>query len=143
MSYKSIALLSLSLVLSSCTNPKDNSDCSQVNYSFIGDYEGKGADSEGNSFNFFAKVSHLGDNKYRLLILADLDKPNEPLHVMDGVLEKNKFIYTSDNGQYKGDGTLSKDGFEGYYKGPIDGTFTMRRMNRKGDLNQGRARIST
>ena len=92
MSYKSIALLSLSLVLSSCTNPKDNSDCSQVNYSFIGDYEGKGADSEGNSFHFFAKVSHLGDNKYRLLILADLDKPNEPLHVMDGVLEKNKFI---------------------------------------------------
>ncbi len=132
MIYKTIALLSLSLVLSSCTNPKDNSDNTQ-NYSFVGDYEGKGADSEGNSFNFFAKVSHSGDNRYRMLVLADLDKPNEPLHVMDGVLEDNKFIYTSDGGQYKGDGTLGKDGFEGYYKGPIDGTYTMRRMNSKED----------
>lgn len=130
MIFKSIALLSLGLVLSSCTNPNDNSDGSQVNYSFVGDYEGKGTDSEGNSFNFFAKVSHSGDNRYRMLILADLDKPDEPLHVMDGVLEDDKFIYTSDNGQYKGDGTLEKDRFEGYYKGPVDGTFTMQRIKR-------------
>ena len=129
MICKSIALLSLSMVLSSCTNPKDNSDGSQVNHSFIGDYEGKGSDSEGNQFNFFARVSHSGDNKYRMLILADLDKPNEPLHVMDGILENNKFIYTSDKGQYKGEGTLGKDSFEGYYKGPIDGTMTMWRIN--------------
>ena len=91
--------------------------------------EGKGADSEGNPFNFFAKVSHLGENKYRMLILTDLDNENEPLHTMDGVLENNKFPYTADEGQYKGNGTLSKDSFEGYYKGPIDGTFTMWRIN--------------
>ena len=134
MICKSITLLALSLVLGSCTNPKDNSDNSQINYSFIGNYEGEGADSEGNSFNFFAMVSHSGDNKYRMLILADLDKPNEPLHVMDGVLEDNKFIYTSDNGQYKGDGTFEKDRFEGYYKGPVNGTFTMQRMNKAAAL---------
>lgn len=129
ISRKSIALQSLCLVLSSCTNPKDNSGSSQANYSFIGNWEGKGADSEGNPFTFFAKVSHLGENKYRMLILTDLDMQNEPLHIMDGVLENNKFSYTADEGQYKGDGTLSKDRFEGYYKGSIDGTFTMWRIN--------------
>lgn len=129
MSCKSITLLSLCLVLSSCTNPKDNSDSNQANYSFIGNWEGKEADSEGNPFHFFAKVSHLGENKYRMLILTDLDTHNKPLHIMDGVLENNKFDYTADEGQYKGDGTLSKDRFEGYYKGPIDGTFTMWRIN--------------
>jgi hypothetical protein len=64
-----------------------------------------------------------------MLILTDLDAQNEPLHIMEGILENNKFIYTSDNGQYKGDGTLGKDRFKGYYKGPVDGTFTMRRIN--------------
>jgi hypothetical protein len=132
MSCKSIALLSLCLVLSSCANPKDNSDISQANYSFIGNWEGKGADSEGNPFKFFAKVSHLGENKYRMLILTDLDKEDEPLHIMDGVLENNRFPYTADENQYKGNGTLSKDRFEGYYKGPIDGTFSMWRINSEG-----------
>ncbi len=129
MNYKSIALLSLCLALTSCTNPNENSDSSQANYLFIGNWEGKGADSEGNPFNFFAKVSHLGENKYRMLILTDLDNENEPLHIMDGVLENNKFPYTADEGQYKGNGTLNKNNFEGYYKGPIDGTFTMWRIN--------------
>lgn len=129
MSCKSIALFFLCLVLNSCTNSKDNSDSSQVNYSFIGNYEGEGSDSEGNHFNFFSKVSHLGESKYRMLILTDLDAQNEPLHIMEGILENNKFIYTSDNGQYKGDGTLGKDRFKGYYKGPVGGTFTMWRIN--------------
>ena len=105
MGCKSIALLSLCLVLSSCTNPKGNSDSSQANYSFIGNWGGKGADSKGNPFIFFAKVSYLGKNKYRMLILADLDTQNEPMHIMDGVLENNKFSYTADEGLYKGDGT--------------------------------------
>ena len=129
MICKSTVFRSLCLILSSCTNPKDNSDSNQANYSFIGNWQGNGADSKGYQFNFFAKVSHLGDNKYRMLILADLDTLNEPVHIMDGVLENNKFSYTADEGLYKGDGTLSKDQFEGYYKGPIDGTYTMWRIN--------------
>ncbi len=42
MVCKSIVLLSLCLALSSCTNSKDNSESSQANYSFIGNWEGKG-----------------------------------------------------------------------------------------------------
>jgi hypothetical protein len=129
MSCKSIALLSLCLVLSSCTNLKANLDSNQANYPFIGNWQGNGTDSKGNPFNFFAKVSHLGHNKYRMLILADLDTLNEPVHIMDGVLENNKFSYTADEGLFKGDGMLSKDQFEGHYKGPIDGTYKMWRIN--------------
>lgn len=128
MSCKSIALLSLCLVLSSCTNPNINPNSNRTNYPFIGNWQGNGTDSKGNPFKFFAKVSHLGNNKYRMLILADLDTQNKPIHIMDGVLENNKFSYTADEGLYKGDGTLSEDRFEGYYKGPIDGTYTMWRI---------------
>ena len=133
MNCKSIALLSLCLLLSSCTNHKENSNSNQKNYSFIGNWQGNGTDSKGNPFKFFARVSHSGGNKYRMLILADLEKLNEPMHIMDGVLEDNKFSYTADEGLYKGEGTLSKDRFEGYYKGPIDGTFKMWRIDSKNE----------
>ena len=128
VSYKFIALLSLCLFLSSCITLSPHSGRDQTKYPFIGDWQGNGTDSEGNAFTFFARVSHLGDNKYRMLILRDLDTPNEPIHVMDGVLENNKFPYTADEGLYEGGGTLSKDLFEGYYMGPIDGTYKMWRM---------------
>ena len=128
MSCKSIALLSLCLFSSSCINPNANSGSDKVNYPFVGNWQGNGTDSEGNPFNFFAKVSHLGDNRYRMLILDKLDTLNEPMHIMDGVLENNKFPYTADEGLYEGGGTLSKDLFEGYYKGPVDGTYRMWRI---------------
>ena len=128
MSCKSIALLSLCLFSSSCINPDSNSGSNQVNYPFVGNWQGNGTDSKGNPFNFFAKVSHLGDNRYRMLILDKLDTLNEPMHIMDGVLENNKFPYTADEGLYEGGGTLSKDLFEGYYKGPVDGTYRMWRI---------------
>jgi hypothetical protein len=38
------------------------------------------------------------------------------------------YSYTADDGSYEGGGTLSKDLFEGYYKGPIDGTYKMWRI---------------
>lgn len=129
MNCKSIALLSLCLALGSCAKLIDNSVCSHENYTFSGNWVGEGEDSKGNPFIFFSKVSHLGDNNYRMLILTDLDAADEPLHIMDGILENNKFSYTSDEGLYKGDGTLSKHRFEGYYKGPIDGTYRMWRIN--------------
>ena len=129
VSCKSIALLSLYLFLSSCTFFNANLVSNQADYPFSGNWQGNGTDSEGNSFTFFAKVSHSGNNNYRILFLKELDTPNKPIHVMDGVLENNTFSYTSDEGLYEGSGTLSKDLFEGYYKGPVDGTYRMWRIN--------------
>jgi hypothetical protein len=128
VSCKSIAILSLCLFLSSCTNPGAKSGSNRANYPFSGNWQGNGTDSQGNEFAFFAKVSHLGDNNYRLLILNELDTLDKPMHIMDGVLENNKFSYTADEGLYKGGGTLSEDLFEGYYKGPVDGTYNMWRI---------------
>ena len=128
VSCKTIAVLSLCIFLSSCTDLNANSDKNQVNYPFSGDWQGNGTDSEGNEFTFAAKVSYLGDNKYRLLILDKLDTLNKPIHIMDGVLENNKFSYAADEGTYEGGGSLGKDLFEGYYKGPVNGNFRMWRI---------------
>lgn len=125
---EALVLLSLWSFFISCTNPNANSGSNQANYPFSGNWQGNGTDSEGTPFTFFAKVSHLGDHKYRMLILDKLDTLNEPLHIMDGVLENNKFTYAADEGLYEGGGTLSKDLFEGYYKGPVDGTYKMWRI---------------
>jgi hypothetical protein len=95
---------------------------------FSGDWQGKGTDSAGNQFAFAAKVSHLGANKYRVLILDKLDTLKSPIHIMDGALENNQFLHTADEGLYKGGGMLRGDTFEGYYKGPIDGTYKMWRI---------------
>lgn len=121
-------MLLFCLTMSSCTGLDLKPVNNKTIYPFSGEWQGKGVDSEGNSFNFYSKVIHLGENRYQMLILSGLDKLDEPLHVMEGVLENNKFSYTSDKGSYKGEGTLSKDRFEGYYKGPVDGTYSMRRL---------------
>ena len=63
-----------------------------------------------------------------MLILDALDTLQKPIHIMDGVLENNTYSYTADDGAYEGSGTLSKDLFEGYYKGPVDGTYKMWRI---------------
>jgi hypothetical protein len=123
-----LVLLSLCLLLSSCGNPNVNSDRSQANYPFSGNWQGNGVDSEGNEFTFAAKVNCLGDNKYRVLILDKLDTLKKPMHIMDGVLKNNKFAYTADEGLYVGGGELNNDMFEGYYKGPVDGTYKMWRV---------------
>jgi len=128
VSCKSIALLSLCFLLSSCANPNANLGSNPITYPFSGNWQGNGTDAEGNEFTFFAKVSHLGDNKYRVLILDKLDTLEKPMHIMDGVLENNKFAHTADEGLYEGGGTLSKDLFEGYYKGPVHGTYKMWRI---------------
>ncbi|MBN1907117.1 MAG: hypothetical protein JW927_18705 [Deltaproteobacteria bacterium] len=129
MSSRSIALLSLCLVVSSCSNTKIGDDNDQVNYPFTGNWQGNGKDSEGNGFTFAGRVMHSGVNRYRIMILDKLDTLKEPIHIMDGVLENNRFIYTADNGLYEGEGMLNKDMFEGFYKGPVDGTYTMWRIN--------------
>lgn len=129
MCCRSIALLSLCLVVSSCSNNKTRSGSYQVDCSFTGDWQGNGQDAEGTGFTFAARVKHSGDNRYRILILDKLDTLKDPIHIMDGVLENNRFIYTADNGLYEGEGTLSKDMFEGYYNGPVDGIYSMWRIN--------------
>jgi len=99
-----------------------------MNYQFAGNWQGDGVDSEGNKFVFAAKVTALGNHKYRVLILDALDSQKEPLHVMDGVMKQGQFIYTADEGIYNGGGKLDNDIFEGYYKGPVDGTYKMWRV---------------
>lgn len=133
LNCKKNILLLLCLFLSSCTNLNSNSGGDMTNYQFIGDWQGDGVDSEGNGFIFFARVTHPDDNRYRILILSELDTLDEPLHVMDGVLENNRFSYTADEGLYEGSGTLSKDLFEGYYKGPVVGKLKMWRIKNDGE----------
>lgn len=94
---------------------------------FAGDWIGSGTDSEGNAYEFAARVIAMGQDRYRMLVLESLDSDKKPLHVMDGTLQENAFSYTSDGGVYVGSGTLEGERFEGYYKGPVDGTFTMHR----------------
>jgi hypothetical protein len=98
---------------------------------FSGDWQGNGTDSAGNEFVFAAKVSHWGDNRYRVLILDKFNTLKKPIHIMDGVLENNQFPHTADEGLYEGGGKLSEDTFEGYYKGPIDGTYKMWRIKQE------------
>lgn len=95
---------------------------------FAGNWQGSGTDSEGNAYTFAAKVVDLGGGQYRVLILDKLDTQKEPMHIMDGTLKGNQFPYTSDGGLYTGGGTLKGDTFEGYYKGPVDGTYQMHRV---------------
>ena len=97
-------------------------------YPFAGNWQGSGADSKGNEFAFAAKVIALGDNKYRILVLDKLDMQKKPMHIMDGVLKGNKFPHTADKGVYVGGGELGDEIFEGYYKGPVDGTYKMHRV---------------
>ena len=114
-----LMLLCTCLFLGGCADP------------FAGDWQGSGIDSKGNEFTFAAKVIEQGNHQYRMLVLDSLDTENEPMHVMDGVLKGNRFPYTADEGTYTGGGTLDGDTFEGYYKGPVDGTFKMKRVVEK------------
>jgi hypothetical protein len=50
------------------------------------------------------------------------------MHIMDGVLKGSKFIYTADEWKYVGEDELNGEMFEGYYKGPVDGTYKMQRV---------------
>ena len=110
------------LFLSSCSN---QNFFSQKNYLFAGNWQGDGVDSEGNEFTFAAKVIDMGNDKFRVLVLDKLDTQQKPMHIMDGVLKNNEYTYTADEGLYTGGGKLSKEMFEGYYKGPVDGKFRM------------------
>ena len=128
MSCVVITFFCLSLFLSSCANWDAVSNGNKKIYPFAGNWQGSGIDSEGNTFTFVAKVTTLGDHKYRVLILNKFDTQKEPMHVMDGVLKNNKFFYTADEGEYVGEGKLGDEMFEGYYKGPVDGTYKMQRV---------------
>ena len=124
-----IFLLSLCSFLNSCTSLIAKNGSTQTDFLFTGNWHGNGIDSEGNKFTFAAKVDSLGYNKYRILILDKLDTLKKPMHIMEGVLLNNKFTYTADEGLYEGGGELSNNLFEGYYKGPVDGTYKMWRIS--------------
>lgn len=122
-----LALLMVGLLLSSCGVWERGHRADP----FAGDWQGSGVDSEGNAFTFAATVTALGDGRYRMLVLDKLDTQKEPLHVMDGVFTNGEFPYTADQGAYTGNGRLKGDTFEGWYKGPVDGTFTMHKMGKR------------
>lgn len=134
MIIKIACLLSLCLSLNSCVSPNGKSDCCKEKKPFAGNWQGSGTDAEGNEFTFAAKVIHQGGNRYRILVLDRIDTLKKPLHVMDGVLKNNEFTYTADDKLYVGGGKLDKEKFTGFYKGPVDGIYTMWRMEpAKGD----------
>jgi hypothetical protein len=112
------------LILGSCAGPKSDVKIAP----FAGNYQGTGSDSQGNEYNFAAKVISQGDNKYQMLVLDKIDTQKRPMHIMDGVLEGNKFIYTSDHGTYEGQCEIGDEVVTGYYKGPVDGNFKMTRL---------------
>jgi hypothetical protein len=118
----------VNLILSSCTDPDAVSGDNRKIFPFAGQWAGSGIDSEGNEFTFAAKVISLGGHKYRILILDKHDTQKEPMHIMDGVLNDNKFVYIADEGTYVGEGQLDNEFFKGYYKGPVDGTYQMHRV---------------
>ncbi len=97
---------------------------------FVGNWQGSGKAENGEEAEFVARVISLGGNKYRMSTFNSFDTGQEPMHVMDGVLKDNKFIYTADNGVYEGEGILSGEVFRCYYKGPVNGEFEMHRVER-------------
>ena len=111
-------MLGVCLFISSCATQEP----------FAGDWIGSGADSEGNEFTFAATVTAVEDNGYVVLILDALDTDKEPMHIMKGIMENNEFVYTADEGLYRGGGELKDGVFTGFYLGPVDGTFTMQRV---------------
>ncbi len=98
---------------------------------FAGDWQGSGADSQGNRAVFAAKVIDLGGGQYRMLVLDSLDTQKKPMHVMEGMLADGTYTYTADGGLYHGECKLEGDLLEGYYAGSVDGTFTMQRVSEK------------
>lgn len=116
------------MFLNSCAGPERVSTGDTCAPSLAGDWQGGGVDSDGNEFTFAARVIALGENRYRMRVLDRLDSQKEPMHVMDGELIGNQFPYTADEGLYTGSGMLDGDTFEGYYKGPVGGTFIMHRV---------------
>jgi 3-keto-disaccharide hydrolase len=98
---------------------------------FMGDWEGEGSSSDGESFEFAAQVIALGDGGYRINILKEFDVGGEPMHVMDGVLKEDEYSYTADGGAYTGSGVLDGDVFRGSYKGDVGGRFEMKRIERR------------
>ena len=141
--FAGLPALFLLLAVSSCTAPADGRPIQQgkemvvhrMPYGrsidpFMGDWEGSGEADDGEKFDFVAQAIALGDGKYRVLTLEEFDTRKKPMHVLDGVLEGDKFVYTADDGLYDGEGTLSGEKFRAHYKGQVNGRFEMHRIER-------------
>ena len=132
------ALLALFLLLpvSSCTAPAGSRPIQQAKEDiksidpFMGDWEGSGKADDGEKSDFVAQAIALGNGKYRVLTLEEFDTRKKPMHVLDGMLEGDKFVYTADDGLYDGEGILSGETFRAHYKGPVNGQFEMHRIER-------------
>lgn len=117
------------LLLSSCTNPGVVSSSGEKTDRLAGKWLGSGVDSKGNEFTFVAEATSLGDDKYRMVTFDEPDTEGEPIHIVDGVMNGNKFVYTADEKVYTGECLFDGEVLTGYYKGkPGSGTFEMRRV---------------
>jgi hypothetical protein len=123
-SFIMVILVCLGVLVCSCAGPEK----SLGGELFAGRWEGDGVDAEGNEFVFAATITETGENRYRVLILESFDA-QDPMHVMDGVLEGGRYTYTADEGLYTGVCELAGGMLRGYYKGPVDGSFQMRRVD--------------
>jgi len=98
---------------------------------FMGDWQGNGTAGDGTAFEFVAQVIAQGNSQYQVNILTAFDVRARPMHVMEGSLQGNKYTYTADGGQYRGECTLDGEVCKGWYKGDVDGRFEMRRVFRR------------
>ena len=123
MKYIILLLIPLSCLFNGCISHQPDKTIV-----FTGKWQGSGVDSKGTKAEFVARITSTGSNKYQILILKDFADTTKPMHVMDGVLDGCVYSYTSDNGIYSGKCELTESLLTGYYKGPIDGTFTLHRI---------------
>ncbi len=88
---------------------------------FMGNWAGDGTADNGQYFEYAAQVIVHGDGQYRINIIDAFDTKNKPMHILDGTLKGSKYVYSADNGQYEGQGTLKGQTFEAYYEGSVSG----------------------
>ena len=101
---------------------------------FMGDWKGVRKTDDGSTGDLMIQVIALGNNQYRMRTLESFDRPQEPVAVMDAVLDGQTVRFKSVEGgtewSGEGEGTLKDGKFEGKYNGTDDGTFSVKRVVR-------------
>ncbi len=101
---------------------------------FMGDWEGIRKTDNGATGDLVLQVIALGNNQYRMRALESFDRPQDPVAVMDAVLDGQVIRFKSAEGgtEWSGEGEgILKDGkLEGKYKGSDNGTFSVKRVVR-------------
>jgi hypothetical protein len=101
---------------------------------FMGDWQGVRKSMDGATGELTLQVIALGNNQYRMRALESFEWPQDPVSVMDAVLDGQsvRFKSVEEGLQWsgEGEGTLKEGKFEGKFKGNDDGTFSVQRVVR-------------